>query len=257
MSSFQQTYSGVYDELYSKKNYPGEAQAVHTLLQKFSETPPQKIFSIGSGTLSHELLLIKHGYQFDCIDYSPEMVRLANEKIAERAASNISITEGNMEHIDAPPAYYDAAVALFNVVSYCSGTEGLKRMLAGVKKILKPGGIFVFDCWNGDTVKSDPPADKFAKFNFNETKLYRYTHVTPRLAEGEIDIEFEILKIKDSQVLEESQELHKTHFWTLEQYKEVCEELGLSVVSATAFPDIDKTDISGLWTMCLVVKKNN
>ncbi len=255
MSTFQVDYSRMYDALYAKKDYPREATAVHELLQKFCSTAPQRLLSIGAGTLGHEQLLLPHGYNITCIDSSSEMVRIAQQKISQQELKNITIAEGDMEDLQFVGAEFDAAVSLFNVISYCSNDEALEKVFSGVASALKPNGIFIFDCWNGESVRKDPPHDKFAKFIDGDSKLYRYTRAIPEIEKGVVTIQFDVLHTQGSAIISETQETHAVHFWDAAQLKILLAHHGFEIVHVSNFPDIGNMNIDNSWTMCVVARK--
>jgi SAM-dependent methyltransferase len=75
-------YAAYYDLLYRDKDYAGEAEYVHRLIQR--HRPGAKtILELGSGTGRHACELAKRGYAVTGIERSPEMLEKARALVAE------------------------------------------------------------------------------------------------------------------------------------------------------------------------------
>ena len=68
-------YAHYYDLLYQDKNYVGETQFIHKLIQTHAPNA-KNILELGCGTANHALLLAKEGYQVHGVDMSQEMINI-------------------------------------------------------------------------------------------------------------------------------------------------------------------------------------
>lgn len=103
------------------------------------------------------------------IDIDEKMVAAAKEKLKKVQLKNIRVMNSRIE--DLTEDGFDLAVAMFNVVTYIPDTKSLLSFVKAVAKRLKPGGIFVFDCWNGAAAIKDPPKVKKSLLTFGNKKI--------------------------------------------------------------------------------------
>jgi SAM-dependent methyltransferase len=61
-------------------------EAWQTLLRSHLPDPPARVAEMGSATGTLTLLLAEDGHAVDAVDFSPEMVRVAREKVGDRAS---------------------------------------------------------------------------------------------------------------------------------------------------------------------------
>lgn len=145
-----------YDILFAAKDYAGEVGAVLDHYAGHSLQPLTGILEMGCGTGNHTLELSRNpSVHVTAVDVDAEMLELARAKAEQAGRSNISFVLGRSDAANA-----DLCVALFNVVNYICSDEGLRLFLADIAASLRPGGMFVFDCWNGTAALLDPPGSK-------------------------------------------------------------------------------------------------
>jgi ubiquinone/menaquinone biosynthesis C-methylase UbiE len=73
-------YARYYDLLYQDKDYAGEANFIHGLIQKHTPNV-RKIQELGCGTGKHAELFFKMGYEVLGIDISYDMLEAANRRL--------------------------------------------------------------------------------------------------------------------------------------------------------------------------------
>ncbi|NEP55244.1 MAG: class I SAM-dependent methyltransferase, partial [Moorea sp. SIO3C2] len=136
-------YARYYDLLYRDKDYVGEAQFIHRLIQTHAPQA-QNILELGCGTGNHAVLLAKEGYQLDGVDMSQEMLVTANDRLSQlpsEIASRLQFTHGDIREVRLNQSF-DVVLSLFHVISYQTTNEDLLAAFNTVKEHLKPGGIF-------------------------------------------------------------------------------------------------------------------
>ncbi len=72
-------YSRYYNLLYKDKDYIGEVDFIHDLIQKYSPDA-QNILDLGCGTGRHDALLAEKGYAITGVDMSEEMLLIAHSQ---------------------------------------------------------------------------------------------------------------------------------------------------------------------------------
>lgn len=138
------TYANYYDLLYRDKDYAGETNYVHSLIQEHVPGA-ETILELGCGTGVHASLLAAKGYTVCGIDLSAEMLEAARQRLLtlpETQASKLTFMQGNVQTFCIDQKF-DAVISLFHVVSYQSTNEALQAAFETVKAHLKPGGFFI------------------------------------------------------------------------------------------------------------------
>jgi SAM-dependent methyltransferase len=192
MKEFEQ-YARYYDLLYSDKDYAAEVAYLHSLLQRYA-SGTSTILELGCGTGMHAALLADAGYKIHGIDASKPMLTAANRRLAElRQDKNrtLSFSLGDARTYRAEHTF-DAVIALFHVVSYQTTNEDLRATFNTAKTHLKPGGVFVFDCWYGPAVLSDRPVVRIKRLEDDAAQMTRIAEPILFPNENRVDVEYEI-----------------------------------------------------------------
>ena len=148
-------YSKYYDLLYQDKDYVGEVEYVHGLIQRYASRA-KSIIELGCGTGNHANLLHQKGYVLDGIDISETMLVEARSRFP-----HIRFHHGDIREIKLSMKA-DVVISLFHVMSYQRTNEDLHKTFATVKVQLNDGGIFIFDCWYGPAVLTNRPVVRVA-----------------------------------------------------------------------------------------------
>jgi len=207
-------YARYYDLLYRDKDYAGEAQFVHKLLQNYAPST-KSILELGCGTGVHAFLLAKEGYQVHAVDLSQQMLQQATDRLSHlptELASRLEFSPGDIRTIQLNQQF-DAVISLFHVISYQTSNEDLLAAFATVKSHLKPGGVFIFDCWYGPAVLSDRPVVRIKRLEDEEISAIRIANPVMYPNENLVDVNYQVLiKQKNTNTVEELQELHKMRY---------------------------------------------
>lgn len=102
-------------------------------------TPESKVLEFGCGTGSTAILHAPFVKQIDAIDVSPEMIRIAREKLAPGGIKNVRFEVADMDGFQIQPSSYDAILGL-NILHLL---DNRMAAMAQVYEALKPGGYFV------------------------------------------------------------------------------------------------------------------
>lgn len=203
-------YARYYDLLYRDKDYIGEAQFIHQLLQTHA-SDAVSILELGCGTGIHAVLLAKEGYQVHGVDISTQMLERSQSRLTQLPldiASRLKFSQGDIREFCANQQF-DAIVSLFHVLSYQTTNEALQATFATVKSHLKPRGVFIFDAWYGPAVLSDRPTIRIKRLEDEEVTITRIAEPVMHANENLVDVNYQIfIKDKTSGVLEELQETH-------------------------------------------------
>jgi len=100
----------------------------------------KRLLDVGCGTGKSLLPMLARGWQCHGCDISPAMVRLAREKVGERA----QLTVADMRHLPRLGSF-DLVWSLNDSVNYLLDRGELERALGGMRENLAEEGLLVFD----------------------------------------------------------------------------------------------------------------
>ena len=203
-------YARYYDLLYRDKDYAAEARFVCDLLRQHAPGT-HLILDLGCGTGAHAALVAAQGYFVHGIDISPAMLERARQRYAElpfEQASKLLFSLGDIRTIRLN-SEFDAVISLFHAVNYQTTNEDLQATLATVRAHLKPGGVFIFDCWYGPAVLSDLPSKRDKRVEDSSVSVLRLAEPTLHPNENLVDVNYRFF-IRDK-INGQVSELEETH----------------------------------------------
>ena len=101
-----------------------------------------RVLDIPCGTGRHALLLARRGALVLGLDASPEYLRAA--RAAARSLPNVRFVKGDMRRVHLA-GEFDAAINLWTSFGYFDRPSDDLKVLKGVARALKPGGLFLID----------------------------------------------------------------------------------------------------------------
>ena len=207
-------YARYYNLLYRDKDYAGEAQFIHQLLQTHAPNT-HSILELGCGPGTHALLLAKEGYDVHGVDLSTEMLQQASDRLSrlpQELASRLAFSHGDIRTLRLN-RQFDTIISLFHVMSYQTTNEDLDAAFATAKAHLKPGGVFIFDCWYGPGVLSDRPSTRVKRLEDEEISITRIAESVMHPNQNLVDVNYQVfIKDKNTGAVEELQETHQMRY---------------------------------------------
>lgn len=154
-----------YDLLYSHRDIKAETDFLEEAFKSYSLVRVRRVLDVGCGTGLHAIELARRGYEVVGVDLSPQMVEIARSKA--KGLSGVSFVQADARSLEFAEEF-DAAIAMYGVISYFVSDEDLLGFLRSVRRSLKPGSVFVFDTWNligvhGKRVYYETPFASFRK----------------------------------------------------------------------------------------------
>lgn len=156
MTAFTDDYAAVYDLLYGGKDYDREAAFVLDRLRAQGCTPT-RLLDIGCGTGRHAEAFARTGAHVHGADLSDQMIARARERcqsLPGDISERMCFTAADVRTLDLG-CTFDAAAALFHVVSYLTEDDDLTQAFRSVRRHLVPGAPFLFDFWYGPAIRRD------------------------------------------------------------------------------------------------------
>jgi SAM-dependent methyltransferase len=208
----------IYDAVYSFKDYAGEAERIHELIQ--ARTPgASTLLDVACGTGMH-LEQLARWYEVQGLDLNEEFVTIARDRLGEQAHIHLAdMTSFELGRV------FDAVTCLFSSIAYVGTEPALDAAVVAMARHLKPGGTLIVEPWvtpenwlvgRPHLLTVDQPELKIAR-----------TTVSGR--EGDLAIlAFDYL-VATPEGTRHFSERHEAALFTDEQYRQSFERAGLNV----------------------------
>jgi SAM-dependent methyltransferase len=109
---------------------------------------PGRLIDLGCGTGRALIHFARRGFQCLGVDLSETMLDFVRQK-AEREGLAVERLKANLVELDVlPAAGFDYALCLFSTLGMIRGVVNRRQVLGHVRRILKPGGVFVLHVHN-------------------------------------------------------------------------------------------------------------
>jgi SAM-dependent methyltransferase len=247
-------YSRYYNLLYRDKNYPGEVEYVHRLIDRY-HSRTKTILDLGCGTGRHDILLAQKGYTITGVDKSEEMLAAANVQLVSPHPfpSLLDFIQGDIRTVRLGRTF-DAVISLFHVISYQVSNDDLSAAFATVRAHLQPGGIFIFDCWYGPAVLTDRPTVRVKRLEDEEIAVTRIAEPVIHPNDNLVDVNYHVfVRDKAGGGVEELHETHRMRYLFRSEIELLLRETGMGIVEVSEWMS-GKEPGFDTWGVCFVVR---
>ena len=245
-------YAGYYDELYRDKDYVAECDFVEALFRRHAAGPVRHLLELGCGTGGHALPLARRGYRVTAVDRSEEMLALAREKL-RAATTPVELVCADLRAVDLGRRF-DAAIAMFAVISYQTTLADLGKAFASARRHLVPGGLFVFDAWFGPGVLLDPPHDRTKTAQQQEEEIVRSARPTLDLLAQTVRVDYRVTRRRGGVVVDEVEESHLLRFLFPGEVELLARAASFEVVRVCPFLEPDRAPSPRDWNASWVLR---
>ena len=206
--SFQATY---YDKVYQEKNYSEEVSFIQKSIESFLGTGSAKIslLDMGCGTGNHSSKLASARIQVTGIDISSEMIELAIRKQSNPNPNpNPNYRVANLLDFEID-MQFDVICIMFNVIGYLDNYDSFSTLLNRIsKKLLKPGGLLIFDFWDLQGIRLESPPIKELNWEVDGYNVSRSSQSSFDALANKLHIEFE-WKVNDTSSKNPASEVYR------------------------------------------------
>jgi SAM-dependent methyltransferase len=246
MSVFNE-YARYYDLFYRDKDYYGEAEYVHGLIQ--SHAPgARSLLNLGCGSGAHDRFLVDLNYTVTGVDLSDTMLTIAQQ----RAAGNdvFDYHQGDIRSIRLNKSF-DAVISLFHVMSYQVTNEDVISSFTTARSHLNTGGLFIFDCWYGPAVLTDLPGMRLKEIENENFRVVRIAQPAMRPNDNVVEVEYRFFIQENTVSNHELRERHVMRYFFPPELKLICRHTHFSLINSFGWLSGNKPDMS-TWYACFV-----
>jgi SAM-dependent methyltransferase len=242
-------YARYYDLLYRDKDYSGETDYIHNLIRRHAPHAAS-ILNLGCGSGRHDRLLQEKGYTVTGVDLSEEMLASARK---HANSTQLSYVQGDIRQVRLGTRF-DVVTSLFHVMSYLTLNEDLAAAMETAREHLKPGGVFIFDCWYGPAVLSDRPKVRAKDIEDDTIRLSRIAEPVMHPNENIVDVNYHVF-IRDlaSGAVEEIRESHRMRYLFMPEISLLAAGAGLEITASEAWLTGEQPDYS-TWNVSFACK---
>lgn len=255
MKVFDQ-YSEYYDLLYKDKDYNSEIDFIVNIIEK-THPKASTILDIGCGTGIHANLLASKGFHVLGVDFSEEMINLANEKIRTEYkdnASRLTFIKGDLRSFQ-HETKFDIVLSLFHVFSYLNTNADVAAGFNTVNTNLKEDGLFVFDFWYGPGVLTDLPQTRIKEFENQVLKVTRIAKPLMFSSLNVVEVNYHLLvKMKTKAIYHEMNETHSMRYFFKPELDLFLQPFNYNQTYFYNWLNFSSPDQNS-WTACMVAKK--
>lgn len=249
---FGEAYAAAYDALYESKDYAGECDLIERILAARGHAGPRRILDLGCGTGNHAIPLALRGHSLSGVDLSSAMLEQARRKSLIIAPSpGVAPPKfhcGDLCNIDLE-CHFDVVLMMFAVLGYQHTNASLLSALRAARRHLTPGGMFIFDVWNGMAVLTERPGKRVRSAATEDGHILRTSESQLDLARQLCLVNFTMQRVVGDRVVAEWKEEHAVRFFFPLEMELALECAGFRLLDLKRLPDGDGPPDEHAWSM--------
>lgn len=193
---------------------------------------PSRLLDLGCGTGSHAMCFAEDGLQVVGIDYSDNMIAIAQGKRAQAPvwlSDRLVFQQGDARKVRLGKKF-DVVVSLFHVASYQVQDADVLKFFKTANAHCQSDGVFIFDCWFGPAVVTDPPVNKTRTIPTDNGHLLRRTEVSMDIQAHTVKVDFTLEQYtgekKQPGVIKEQ---HLMRYFFTEELEQLLNQAGMQI----------------------------
>jgi len=252
LSTFGKEYSAYYDLLYHDKKYDEECDYVERLFDRFSSRKVASVLDVACGTGGHAIPLAERGYDIHASDLSSNMVKIARVRLRQSVGANrMRLAVRDMRHLS-DLRKFDAALCMFASLGYMSSTRDVLGALGSIRRCLKPGGLLIFDVWNGLAVLTVKPSIRRKKVRQGGITLLRRATPTLDSLMNLCKVVYDISITDEEGPRAKFRETHVMRYFFPREVRDLLAFCGYELLSLHPFLESKRDITSGDWNITAV-----
>jgi SAM-dependent methyltransferase len=244
-----ENYAKYYDLLYKDKDYKKEIDYIDSLIKKHSKKDNISVLDLGCGTGIHANYLSEKGYTVTGIDFSEDMIAIANQK--KKPNTEFFVFDATDFKLGKK---YDIILSLFHVVSYQTTNRNVDSLFRNVYEHLEENGIFIFDFWYGPAVLSEVPSVKIKRLEDDDIKIIRIAEPVMHVNNNVVDVNYDlVITNKLNNQTENVKEMHKMRYFFIPEIELFLSKSNLNAIKCEEWIT-GVIPSSHTWGVCCIVE---
>lgn len=250
---FGLSYAEMYDALYASKDYERECDLLEAAFHR-ADHHVHAVLDLGCGTGNHAIPLARRGYDVCGVDRSPGMLQRARDKVPQAGGVKLDFVQGDLRDVSLGRSF-DACLLMFAVLGYQTTNQDVARALDNVQRHLKPGGVFVFDVWNGTAVLTIGPSERMRVLSDRDRRLIRFSSGTVDPRRQLCHVRIHQLALAGAQIVSEAEETHVMRYFFPLEVELFLDHAGFDVVELASFDHEQGAVDQRTWNMLVVARR--
>ena len=258
MQPFDAHYSMYYDLLYRDKDYAAEAVFVVQLIERHapSAAGPKSLLDLACGTGRHAVEFARRGFRVAGSDQSAGMLRRAAENCA-RAGVQVDFYPHSFQTADQIDRRFAVVTSMFSAVNYLTTYADLAQALRAVGRLLEPGGIFIFDFWNGNAVLDGYSPVRVKEIRDGERRLLRTSETALDPLRQTAHVHYHVVLSEGSTIVADFEEDHHVRYYFPQEMVDFLQIHGFEVAQRCPFMQADAPITPLEWNVSYVARKSS
>jgi SAM-dependent methyltransferase len=224
---FGELHARWYDRWHEAKDYPREVEQLCRILDK--EGAGQDLIDIGCGTGRHAELLAAEGFHVVGVDRSEVMADLARARLAPHDGTVVRAELAALPFSQD----FDVALMMFSVLGYQVDDEAMTNALAAVRRVLRPGGLFLFDVLDAATVLHDGAQGGVSIVRDDPDVLLRATTGHVYRDEQVYEFTMRLWQLREDKIVAHAEESHRLRFFLRRELEFLLRTNGFTMLGST------------------------
>jgi SAM-dependent methyltransferase len=249
--SFSASYAQVYDAVYHDKPYASEVDLVLSAVKRHAAGQRiESVVELACGTGRHALELSRRGLTVLANDISAEMVARARE----RNDATVLFSTEPMQTVSANRTF-DLATAFYTAMGYLVEPVEVDRLLRNLRRLLRPGGFFFADLWNGAKMATQFSPHRERTVEHEGLAIKRTSDVRSLPEKNALEVHFTFdVREQASGATRRFDETHQVRYHTGPELLTLLPAHGFRVVEIAPFFDESAT-VAGAWNFYVLAQR--
>jgi len=250
-------YAEVYDLIYHDKDYSAEARFIADLIRGFAREPGSRphVLDLACGTGRHAIELAALGFDVAGSDISASMLDVARNA-ARASGQSIPFYQESFQSSGRIDGQFDAVLAMFASLGYLLDPAELTLALEGIRKLLVPGGLFIFDVWNGLAVLRDFSPVRVKRAKGGATEVIRISRTSLDEIQQVAHVEFEFVVLRNGVETVQFSEEHHVRFFFPREIGEILSRSGFALAAQCPFLEPSRALGPRDWNATFVARRS-
>lgn len=214
-------WAAYYDAIYAAigKDYAGEAQRIHDLIQQHKRSPGNALLDVACGTGGH-IAHFRENYTVEGLDLDPEMLAIARHKNPD-----VVFHQGDMVDFDIGRRV-DAIVCLFSSIAYTMTVPKLRQALTTMHRHLHPGGVVIVEPF----ISPEGFTDRYVSADFVDQPDFKLARMCVSRKQGAVaTLDFHFL-VATPQGVRQFSDHHDLALFTHDEYTQAFRAAGMEAI---------------------------
>ena len=177
---FRRWFGPEYLQLYPHRDREEAERGVRLFVEEAGTEAGDRLLDLGCGSGRHLAAFDARGIEVFGLDLSRPLL----ERAREATGGRVPLVRADMRRVPLAPGAFDAVSSFFTSFGYFASRREDRRVLSEIRRVLRPGGVYLLDFLNAEQVRSElvPEEERTVEGRtVVQTREIREGHVVKRI----------------------------------------------------------------------------